>query len=84
MTRDNVTEAAGAPLLMDAGVAEDDAVKARIAEAAVPLDEIRNKVVAEAAEAIDGGKPICRSAECPMGIADCRGDAGACQGAGHR
>ena len=65
----HVIEAAGAPLLMDAGVAEDDAVKARISEAAVPLDEIRNKVVAEAAEAIDGGKPICRSAVCPMGVA---------------
>ncbi|GGE19951.1 multifunctional 2',3'-cyclic-nucleotide 2'-phosphodiesterase/5'-nucleotidase/3'-nucleotidase [Primorskyibacter flagellatus] len=63
----NVTEAAGAPIIMDAAVAEDEATKARIAEAAAPLDEIRNKVVAETAEAIDGDKNACRTGECAMG-----------------
>ncbi|MCA0919200.1 bifunctional metallophosphatase/5'-nucleotidase [Pseudooceanicola nanhaiensis] len=60
-------EASGQPLIMDAAVTEDDAVKARIAEAAAPLEEIRNKVVAEAAEAIDGERGSCRAQECTMG-----------------
>ncbi len=62
-----VTSASGAPILMDASVAEDAAIKARIAEAAVPLDEVRNEVVAEAAEEINGNRVVCRSGECPMG-----------------
>ncbi|NKB28672.1 MAG: multifunctional 2',3'-cyclic-nucleotide 2'-phosphodiesterase/5'-nucleotidase/3'-nucleotidase [Rhodobacteraceae bacterium] len=63
----NVTEAAGEPLIMDASVTEDEATVARIAEAAVPLDEIRNEVVAEAAAAIEGDRSVCRAVECPMG-----------------
>ncbi|MBN2907108.1 MAG: 5'-nucleotidase C-terminal domain-containing protein [Rhodobacteraceae bacterium] len=64
--------AAGDPLIMDAAVPEDATTKARITELAGPLEEIRQKVVAEAAEAIDGGRDLCRAAECPMGtlIAD--------------
>ncbi|WP_417725232.1 bifunctional metallophosphatase/5'-nucleotidase [Salipiger sp.] len=62
-----VTEAKGAPLVMDAAVTEDEATKARIAEAAAPLDEIRNKVVAEAAGMIEGSRDVCRATECPMG-----------------
>ena len=60
-------EASGQPLIMDAAVTEDEAVKSRIAEAAAPLEEIRNKVVAEAAEAIDGERGSCRAQECTMG-----------------
>jgi len=68
----NILEAKGEPIIMDASVAEDEATVARIAEAAAPLDEIRNKVVAETAEAIDGERGSCRAAECTMGniIAD--------------
>ncbi|WP_299732448.1 bifunctional metallophosphatase/5'-nucleotidase [uncultured Tateyamaria sp.] len=67
-----ITEAAGAPLIIDAAVTEDEGVKARIAEAAEPLDEIRNRVVAEAAEPIGGDREVCRAKECSMGslIAD--------------
>ena len=65
----HVVEATGAPLLMDAGVTENAAVKARIAEAAVPLDEIRNKVVAETGSPIGGEKSSCRQAVCEMGVA---------------
>jgi 5'-nucleotidase len=67
-----ITEAVGEPLIMDSSVAEDDATLARIAEAAKPLEEIRNKVVAEAAAPIGGDRADCRSAECEMGslIAD--------------
>jgi len=68
----NVTEATGAPLLMDASVAENETIKARIAEAAAPLEEIRNRVVAEAGMAIEGNRDVCRAMECGMGnlIAD--------------
>ncbi|KID12597.1 bifunctional metallophosphatase/5'-nucleotidase [Ponticoccus alexandrii] len=62
-----VTEASGAPILMDASVTEEEDVKARIAEAAVPLDEIRNEVVAETSEAIEGNRDVCRAMECSMG-----------------
>ncbi len=68
----NITEAKGEPIIMDGAVAEDEATKARIAEAAAPLEEIRSKVVASTAEAIDGERGSCRAAECAMGniIAD--------------
>ncbi|WP_417525681.1 bifunctional metallophosphatase/5'-nucleotidase [Marinovum sp.] len=67
-----VTEASGNPIVMDASVTADEAVAARIAEAAKPLEEIRSKVVAETAEAIEGDRSVCRAMECPMGnlIAD--------------
>jgi 5'-nucleotidase len=63
----NLIEASGEPLIMDGNVVEDEATVARIAELAQPLDEIRNKVVAEAAAAVDGDRTICRVQECQMG-----------------
>ncbi|NIZ07898.1 bifunctional UDP-sugar hydrolase/5'-nucleotidase [Pseudooceanicola sp. HF7] len=63
----NILEAAGAPIIMDAAVTEDSATLDRIAEAAAPLDEIRNKVIGETAEAIDGERTSCRAMECSMG-----------------
>ncbi|AHD09937.1 bifunctional metallophosphatase/5'-nucleotidase [Phaeobacter gallaeciensis] len=63
----NVIEAVGEPLVMDGTVAEDEGTVARIAELAKPLDEIRNKVVAESAEAVDGDRNNCRVQECQMG-----------------
>ncbi|NIY96488.1 multifunctional 2',3'-cyclic-nucleotide 2'-phosphodiesterase/5'-nucleotidase/3'-nucleotidase [Salipiger sp. HF18] len=62
-----VVSAEGAPLIMDASVAEDAATVDRIAEAAAPLDEIRNKVVAETSDEIVGSREMCRAEECPMG-----------------
>ncbi len=63
----NLTEAVGEPLIMDASVTEDEGIRARIAELGRPLEEIRNRVVAESAEAIEGNRSICRVQECPMG-----------------
>lgn len=63
----NLVEAVGEPLIMDGTVAEDEATVARIAELAQPLDEIRNKVVAKAAAAVDGDRQTCRIQECQMG-----------------
>lgn len=67
-----VVSAIGQPLIIDAAVAEDEGVKARITEAAEPLEEIRNLVVAQAATSISGERTVCRAMECPMGslIAD--------------
>ncbi len=78
----NVVEAKGEPILLDASVAEDPDTKARIAELAEPLDEIRNRVVGEAAGAIEGDRSVCRVEECPMGnlVADAMLDRVADQG----
>ena len=78
----NIKSATGEPIVMDGAVAEDPAVKARIAEAAAPLEEIRQKVVASAAAAIDGDRGNCRARECEMGnlIADAMLDRVADQG----
>ncbi|MEL7115748.1 MAG: 5'-nucleotidase C-terminal domain-containing protein [Pseudomonadota bacterium] len=67
-----ITSATGEPTLLDASVVEDTDTKARLAELAAPLDEIRNEVVAESAGFIEGDRSVCRVAECPMGnlIAD--------------
>jgi 5'-nucleotidase len=62
-----IVSAAGEPLVMDAAVAEDSDTLARIAELAKPLEEIRNRVVAEAAAELDGSRDSCRQTECAMG-----------------
>ncbi|SHJ79530.1 5'-nucleotidase [Palleronia salina] len=78
----NLTEATGAPLLIDAAVAEDGATVELIAERAQPLDEIRNRVVAETSEPIEGAREVCRAQECQMGnlVADAMLDRVADQG----
>jgi len=62
-----LTEAEGNPLIMDAAVSEDTATKERVAALAQPLEEIRQKVVAEAAAPIGGDRAVCRAGECEMG-----------------
>ncbi|WP_425045651.1 bifunctional metallophosphatase/5'-nucleotidase [Primorskyibacter sp. S87] len=78
----NVTAASGEPLVMDASVAEDETTVSRIAELSMPLDEIRNKVVASAASPIQGERDVCRVQECAMGnlVADAMLDRVADQG----
>ncbi len=63
----NIVEAVGEPILLDASVPEDEGTKMRISELGKPLDEIRNKVVAEAGAFIEGNRSVCRVQECPMG-----------------
>lgn len=67
-----IVEASGEPIIMDGAIVEDTGVKERIAELALPLDEIRNKVVAETAGVLTGDRAVCRAMECDMGnlIAD--------------
>jgi len=62
-----VTSATGEPQILDRFVSEDAETAARIAEAAEPLEEIRNKVVAVSATSIDGDRLNCRAIECEMG-----------------
>ena len=62
-----VTEAVGEPIVVDGAVAEDSPLKERIAALSLPLDEIRDKVVAETAAPIEGSRDICRVQECEMG-----------------
>lgn len=78
----NVTAATGDTILLDASVAEDEAVVARIAELAGPIEELRARVVAETAAAVDGSRESCRAVECEMGnlVADAMLDRVAAQG----
>ncbi|WP_371059775.1 bifunctional UDP-sugar hydrolase/5'-nucleotidase [Rhodosalinus sp. 5P4] len=62
-----VVSAEGDTLLLDASVPEDAAIAARVAEFAQPLEEIKARVVAETAAAIDGDRSSCRAGECEMG-----------------
>ena len=62
-----VTSATGAPQLLDASVAENAEVVAMVARAAEPLNEIRNREVAEAVKPISGDSALCRAGECEMG-----------------
>lgn len=63
----NIISATGEPILLDGSVAEDPVIKARITEAAIPLEEIRTRVVATSTESIDGDRGNCRARECQMG-----------------
>ncbi|ETX13985.1 5'-nucleotidase [Roseivivax halodurans JCM 10272] len=63
----NVTDAGGAPILLDASVEEDEEAKARVAELAEPLEELRSTVIAESSAPIDGARETCRAGECEMG-----------------
>ena len=75
-------EAVGEPVLLDASVAENEGMASRVMELAQPLDEIRNKVVAEASAPIQGDREVCRVEECEMGnlVADAMLDRVASQG----
>lgn len=62
-----ITEAVGEPVIIDGSVVEEETMLARVTELAEPLDEIRNKVVAESSAAIEGDRERCRVEECEMG-----------------
>jgi 5'-nucleotidase / UDP-sugar diphosphatase len=62
-----VKESSGEPVLIDASIKPDEAVLARIKELGGPIEELKNKIVAESAAPIDGSREVCRAAECAMG-----------------
>jgi 5'-nucleotidase len=63
-----VTAASGDLITLDASIPEDEAMVARIEEAGAPLEELKNKVVGEAATPIGGERTDCRARECEMGV----------------
>lgn len=63
----NVTSVEGQPILLDASVEPDPDLAARVVEMAAPIEELREKVVAETAAPIDGDRANCRARECEMG-----------------
>ncbi|MEM9578016.1 MAG: bifunctional metallophosphatase/5'-nucleotidase [Pseudomonadota bacterium] len=67
-----VTGASGDPMLLDASVTPDEAFIARISEMGAPIEELKNRVVAETSNEIIGSRDECRARECAMGnlIAD--------------
>lgn len=62
-----VKESSGEPVLIDSSIKPDEAVLARIKELGGPIEELKNKIVAESAAPIDGSREVCRAAECAMG-----------------
>ncbi len=62
-----VTSATGDTILLDASVAEDEAIVARVSELAGPIEEMKTLVVADTTDVIEGSREVCRAMECPMG-----------------
>ena len=62
-----VKTAEGAPKLLDASVKADEAFTAKVAELGAPIEEVKQKVIGESADVIDGSREVCRTAECSMG-----------------
>ena len=63
----NVVSAEGEPMLLDASVEPDADMLARVAEMGTPIEEMKQRVVADAADAIEGARDVCRAMECAMG-----------------
>lgn len=62
-----VVSAKGDPILLDASVAPDPKLEARVKELAAPLEALRSKVVGNSTAPIDGSRDSCRFGECTMG-----------------
>ncbi|KAJ55229.1 5'-nucleotidase [Actibacterium mucosum KCTC 23349] len=78
----NVTSAVGEPILLDASITPDAAIAARVAEMGAPIEEMKQRVVANSGGLIDGDRGSCRAVECQMGnlVADAMLDRVADQG----
>ena len=63
----NVHTAAGEAILLDASVPEDEAIAARVAELAGPIEEMKTQVVSSSTAVIEGAREVCRAQECAMG-----------------
>ncbi|MBX2882335.1 MAG: 5'-nucleotidase/apyrase family protein [Granulosicoccus sp.] len=62
-----IIEATGDPVQVNSDFEENQEIVQRVDVLAEPLDEIRNKVVAESADVIEGNRDVCRIQECQMG-----------------
>ena len=63
-----IVTAVGEPIVMDGSVEENPQIKGRIEQMAEPLEQIRNKVVAQTGEVIGGDRAVCRAEACEMGV----------------
>jgi len=63
----HVTGASGDTLLLDASVAPDAAIAARVAELAMPIERTMSNVIGETSAFIEGDRSVCRAMECAMG-----------------
>ncbi len=63
----NLISAEGEPILLDASVTPDADIAARVAEMGAPIEEMKQRVVAETGAAVEGSRDICRVQECEMG-----------------
>ncbi|THH37116.1 multifunctional 2',3'-cyclic-nucleotide 2'-phosphodiesterase/5'-nucleotidase/3'-nucleotidase [Aliishimia ponticola] len=63
----SLLDASGDTILLDASVAKDEAISARVAELAGPIEELKSKVIGATDTSIEGAREVCRTAECPMG-----------------
>lgn len=63
----NLLHASGDTISVDASVTPDPEMQEWIAGLAGPIEELKARVVAEAAEGIDGDRTSCRAGECTMG-----------------
>ena len=57
----------GGPILLDAAIPEDPAIRARVQEMSVPLEELRGEVVGVTSVDLNGDRSACRFYECNMG-----------------
>lgn len=64
----NVLFADGDTKLLDASVTPDPEIAESVAALGAPIEELKNKVVAETAAPIDGDRANCRAKECEMGV----------------
>ncbi|MFD1796307.1 multifunctional 2',3'-cyclic-nucleotide 2'-phosphodiesterase/5'-nucleotidase/3'-nucleotidase [Paracoccus aurantiacus] len=60
-------KAEGQPVLLDSSVTPDETLSARIKELAAPIEELKNKIVAETKTEIGADRNDCRARECVMG-----------------
>lgn len=63
----NLLHAGGDTILLDASVAPDPEIAARVAELAGPIEDLKATVVARTEGDIDGDRANCRQVECTMG-----------------
>jgi 5'-nucleotidase/UDP-sugar diphosphatase len=62
-----VKASSGAPKLLDASVTPDAGFTAKVTELGGPIEELKLKEIGSTADAIDGSRDVCRTAECTMG-----------------
>ncbi|WP_145396574.1 bifunctional metallophosphatase/5'-nucleotidase [Paracoccus sulfuroxidans] len=61
-------KAEGQPILLDSSVVPDEKLAARVKEMGAPIEELKQRKVAEIKAPISGDRTECRARECEMGV----------------